>query len=72
MQTHDLAISQHQIPLKEDIQPVRKKKRQLNPMLCCLVQIELKKICDANIIIPIKYLEWVANLVPIRKKDGEI
>jgi hypothetical protein len=27
---------------------------------------------DAKIIIPFRYFEWVANLVPVRKKNGEI
>jgi hypothetical protein len=33
---------------------------------------EVKNILDAKIIIPLRYSEWVANLVPVRKKDGEI
>jgi hypothetical protein len=32
----------------------------------------VKKLLDSHIIIPLRYLEWVANLVPIRKKNGEI
>ena len=32
----------------------------------------LSKIIQANIIFPIKHSSWVANLVPTRKKDGEI
>jgi hypothetical protein len=27
---------------------------------------------DAKIIIPLRYFEWIANLVPVRKKNGEI
>jgi hypothetical protein len=27
---------------------------------------------DAKIIIPLRFLEWEANLVPVRKKNGEI
>ena len=32
---------------------------------------EFKKLLDAKIIIPLRYFEWVANLVPVRKKNGE-
>jgi hypothetical protein len=32
----------------------------------------VKKLLDAQIIIPLRYSEWVANLVPVRKKNGEI
>ena len=33
---------------------------------------ELSKLIEANIIFPIKHSSWVENLVPIRKKNGEI
>jgi hypothetical protein len=33
---------------------------------------EVKNILDAKIIIPLRYSEWVANLVPVRKNNGEI
>jgi len=33
---------------------------------------ELKKLLDAKIIFPVKHTEWVANLVPVRKKNGDI
>jgi hypothetical protein len=33
---------------------------------------EVKKLLDEKIIIPLRYSEWVSNLVPVRKKNGEI
>jgi hypothetical protein len=32
----------------------------------------VKKILEAKIIVPLRYSDWVANLVPVRKKSGEI
>jgi hypothetical protein len=32
----------------------------------------VRKLLDSQIIIPLRYSEWVANLVPVRKKSGEI
>jgi len=32
----------------------------------------VKKLLDAKIIIPLRYSKWVDNLVPVRKKNGEI
>jgi hypothetical protein len=58
--------------LKEESKPFRQKLRQINPMLLPIIEKEVKKILDAQIIIPLRYSEWVANLVPIRKKNGEI
>lgn len=36
------------------------------------MQDELRKMRDAGIIKPIRHSTWVANLVPIRKKNGDI
>jgi hypothetical protein len=33
---------------------------------------EVKKLLYAQINVPLRYSEWVANLVPVRKKSGEI
>ena len=32
----------------------------------------MKKMLHAHIIVPLRYSEWVGNLVPVRKKGGEI
>jgi hypothetical protein len=37
-----------------------------------VIEREFKKILDAKIIVPLRYSEWVANLVPVRKKNDEI
>jgi hypothetical protein len=41
-------------------------------MLLPIMEREVKKLLDAQIIVPLRYSEWVANLVPVRKKSGEI
>jgi hypothetical protein len=61
-----------ELPLKEEAKPFRKKLRQINPMLLPIMEREVKKLLDAHIIIPLRFSEWVANLVPVRKKNGEI
>jgi hypothetical protein len=32
----------------------------------------LKRLLDAKIIVPLRYSEWVDNLIPVRKKSGEL
>ena len=41
-------------------------------MLFPIMEREVKKLLHAQIIVPLRYLEWVANLVLVRKKNGEI
>jgi len=36
------------------------------------IEKEIKRIYEAKIIAPIGFLDWVSNLVPTRKKIGEI
>jgi hypothetical protein len=70
IKTCDTSVIEHKIPLKEEAKPFRKKLRQINPMLLPIMEREVKKLLDAQIIVPLRYFEWVANLVPVRKKSG--
>ena len=72
LRTYDTVVIEHKIPLKEEAKPFRKKLRQINPMLLPIMKREVKKLLDAQIIIPLRYSEWVANLVLVRKKSEEI
>jgi len=36
------------------------------------IKDELKKLLKAKIIFPVRHSHWVSNLVPVRKKNGEI
>ena len=44
----------------------------MHPKLEPLIQNEVKKLLDARIIFKVRHLEWVSNLVSVRKKSGEI
>jgi hypothetical protein len=72
LKPYDTFVIEHKIPLKEEAKPFRQKLRQINPMLFPVMEREVKKLLDAQIIIPLRYSKWVANLVPVRKKSGEI
>jgi hypothetical protein len=57
----------HGIPLKECVNPFRQMISQINPLLFPMIKNELKILLDACINIPLRYSEWVANLVLVRK-----
>jgi len=46
--------------------------RQSNPLLLPIIEKEVKILLDAKIIVPLRYSKWVANRVPIGKKNCEI
>jgi hypothetical protein len=72
LKTYDTSVIEHKIPLKHGIKPFRQKLRQINPILLPVIEREVKKLLDAKIIVPLWYSEWVVNLVPAKKKNGEI
>ena len=60
------------MPLKPNVKPFRQKLRRINPALFPIIEKEVKKLLDAKIIVPLRYSSWAANLVLVRKKNGEI
>jgi hypothetical protein len=55
LRTYDTTIIEHKIPLKEEAKPFRQKLRQINPMLLHVMEREVKKLLDAQIIVPLRY-----------------
>ena len=55
-----------------DIVPFKQKIRYISPLLLPVIEKEIQKLLKAKIIIPLRYSKWIANLVVIRKKNGEI
>jgi ribonuclease HI len=72
LKTFDPNIIQHVIPMKPQTLPFQQKLRKMHPKLESTVQKELNKILSAKIIFPVRHTQWVSNLIPVRKKNGEI
>ena len=72
IKTYDTTVIEHKIPLKEEAKSFRQKLRQINPMLLPVMEKEVKKLLEVQIIVPLRCFDWVANLVLVRKKSGEI
>ena len=72
LKTYDTSIIQHKVPLKQNVKPFRHKLRRINSALFPIIEKEVKKLLDAKIIVPLRYSSWVANLVRVTKKNGEI
>lgn len=64
---YDTSIIQHTIPLKENQKPFKQKLKRINPVLLPLIEKEIKCMYEAGIIAPIRFSEWVSNLLPTRK-----
>ena len=44
----------------------------MHPILEPFVKKEIDKILSAMIIFPVRHTQWIANLVLVRKKNGDI
>jgi hypothetical protein len=72
LRTYNTFVIEHKIPLKEEAKPFRWKLRQINPMMLPIMERGVKKLLDSQIIVPLRNSKWVSNLVPVRKRNGEI
>lgn len=72
LKSYDTSVIQHTIPLKENQKPFKKKLRRVNPVLLPLIEKEVKRMYETGIIALIRFSKWISNLVPTRKKSGEI
>jgi hypothetical protein len=72
LKTYDPEVIQHKIPLEKDTIPFKQKLRPIGPLLLPVIEIEIEKMIDAKIIIPLRYSKWIANLVIVRNKNGDI
>lgn len=72
LKSYDTFIIQHTIPLKENQKPFKQKIRRINPVLLPSIEKEIKRMYEVGVISPIRFSEWVSNLVPTRKKTCEI
>ena len=66
----DPEIAQHTIPLLSRSKLVKQKLRRMKPDIALKIEEEVRKQLDAGFIKVVDYPEWVANVVPVMKKDG--
>jgi len=52
--------------------PVKQKLRPMKPEMSLKIKEEVKKQFDAGFLAVAKYPQWVANIVPVPKKDGKV
>jgi len=72
MASLDTDIVQHKLPLKPECPPVRQKLRRMKPEMSLKIKEEVQKQFDVGFLAVAKYPQWVANIVPVPKKDGKV
>ncbi|XP_010324801.2 uncharacterized protein [Solanum lycopersicum] len=65
----DLVV--HKLPVYPDCLPVQQKRRKFKSDLSKKIKEEIMKQLNAKVIQVIRYTTWLANVVPMPKKDGK-
>ena len=68
----DPAIVQHHLHILPHGRPVKQKLRRLHPRWSLQVKEEIQKQLSVGFLFVVEYLEWLANVVPVPKKDGKV
>ena len=68
----DTDIVEHKLPLKPECPPVKQKLRRTHPDMAVKIKEEVLKQIDAGFLATSVYPEWIANIVPVPKKDGKV
>ena len=55
-----------------DVKPVQQRLRKIHPNLESQIKIELNKLLKEKIIFLVRHSNWVSNMVPARKNNGDI
>ncbi|CAM8913896.1 unnamed protein product [Rhodiola kirilowii] len=64
------AVCMHRISLEDGAKPSREHQRRLNPIMMEIVQKEIQKLLDADVIYPISDSQWVSPVHVVPKKCG--
>ena len=68
----DIDIVQHCIPTDPTMKPAKQKLRRMKPEWTLKIKEEVEKQYNARFLRVINYLKWLANVVPVPKKDGKV
>ena len=66
----DLVV--HKLPTDPTVPPVKQRLRKFKPDMSVRIKEEITKQLEAKVIRVTRYPVWLANIVPVPKKDGKI
>ena len=62
---------EHYLPIKPEFHPFQQPPRRMSKEVELKVKEEIGKLLKAKFIIPTRYVHWLANIVPVMKKNGK-
>jgi ribonuclease HI/transposase InsO family protein len=68
----DVDVAVHRLSINPTYRPVKQAHRRFHPDLESRIVEEVDKLIAAGFIKEVRYPTWVANIVPVKKKNGQI
>ena len=68
----DKGLVEHQLPIRPEFHHFQQPPRRMSKEVELKVNEEIEKILKTKFIKPTRYVQWLANIVPIMKKNGKL
>ena len=68
----DRGLVEHRLPIRHEFHPFQQPPRRMSKEVKLKVKGEIEKLLKAKFIKPTKYVQWLANIVPMMKKNGKL
>ena len=72
MSSLDPQVAMHHLNIKLDAKPVKEQQRQFQPDIMEAIEAEVYKLIEYGFIREEQHLNWVANVMPVPKKNKKI
>jgi hypothetical protein len=67
----DRNFIEHKLNIDASVKPRRQKLRKMSDDKVVAVKSEVQRLLDTSVIREVMYAKWLANIVPIKKKNGK-
>ena len=68
----DRTLVEHRFPIKPEFRPFQQSPRRMSKEVKLKVKEEIERLLKAKFIRPTRYVQWLANIVPVVKKNGKL
>ena len=68
----DPQFAVHHLNINPDVKLVKQHQRRFHPEIMEAIESEVKKLIDSGFVREEQHPDWVANIIPVRKKNGKI
>ena len=68
----DSQVAMHRLNIKPDAKPVKQQQRWFRPNIMEAIEVEVHKLIACGFIWEEQHPDWVANIVPVLKKNRKI